>query len=216
MFDLTPAGRARCLVVWLLATGATTATVVWVAPDLRSVRSASDFDDLVVGVAAAALVGCVAWAWLVTGIVVLQALGGRPHEATRGVPRRLRVAVLVACGVALAGPAAAAQAHDGGRPDPRDVLAGLPPPERVAGAVPADREPTGRPVEVHVVRSGDTLWDIAAAGLGGRADPTRITERWQAIHAVNASVIGADPDLIRPGQRLRLPLEPTRQREEQR
>ncbi|WWQ63389.1 transglycosylase family protein [Streptomyces sp. Q6] len=47
----------------------------------------------------------------------------------------------------------------------------------------------------YVVRSGDTLGGIAAAhGV-----------RWKRLYAVNAAVIGGDPDLIRPGQRLLLP-----------
>ncbi|MFI6878171.1 transglycosylase family protein [Streptomyces sp. NPDC050400] len=46
----------------------------------------------------------------------------------------------------------------------------------------------------YVVRSGDTLGRIASAhGVG-----------WQRLYAVNKAVIGGDPDLIFPGQRLML------------
>lgn len=51
--------------------------------------------------------------------------------------------------------------------------------------------------ETHVVRLGDTLWDISAAKLG---DATR----WPEIHELNKNQI-KDPDLIFPGQVLKLP-----------
>jgi hypothetical protein len=207
MIDLTLASRARCLLVWLMATAGTVLTSAWAAPDLRAVPSAPSFDRLVVGVAAGALVACAAWAWLVTGIVVAQALGGRPRAAAPGVPRWLRTLVLLACGlVVVSGPAAqAADGGHGGRSDPREVLAGLPPPERVLGGVrpvPAGPEPADR---VHVVRPGDTLWDIAAADVGESSDDALTTAHWHRIHRLNRAVIGSDPDLIHPGQQLRMP-----------
>jgi len=50
--------------------------------------------------------------------------------------------------------------------------------------------------ETYVVKSGDTLSLIAGrqAVKGG----------WQALYQLNKGVIGADPNLIRPGQRLAL------------
>ncbi|PZR51539.1 hypothetical protein DNL40_15975 [Xylanimonas oleitrophica] len=56
-----------------------------------------------------------------------------------------------------------------------------------------------------VVLRGDTLWDIAARALGGTPTDAQIlaeTVRW---HDVNRDVIGADPDVILPGQVLRAP-----------
>jgi hypothetical protein len=159
-----------------------------------------------VGVAAGALAACAVWAWGFTTIVVAQALGGRPRASARGVPHWLRTLVLVACGLVVVS-GAAAQATDGGhggRADPREVLAGLPPPERVLGGL---RPVTGAPEpvdRVHVVRPGDTLWAIAAIDLES-ADDERITAHWHRIHRLNRAVVGADPDLIRPGQQLRLP-----------
>lgn len=50
---------------------------------------------------------------------------------------------------------------------------------------------------VHEVNRGDTLWGLAVRYL-------RDGPRWQEIYDLNASSI-ADPDLILPGQRLRLP-----------
>ncbi|MFJ9177537.1 transglycosylase family protein [Streptomyces sp. NPDC102360] len=46
----------------------------------------------------------------------------------------------------------------------------------------------------YVVRGGDTLGRIAAAHGA----------TWQRLYATNRAVIGGDPDLIMPGQRLRL------------
>ncbi|MGY0487442.1 LysM peptidoglycan-binding domain-containing protein [Streptomyces sp. WG-D5] len=46
----------------------------------------------------------------------------------------------------------------------------------------------------YVVRGGDTLGSIAAAH----------GTSWQRLYAVNKAVVGGDPDLIMPGQRLRL------------
>jgi hypothetical protein len=51
---------------------------------------------------------------------------------------------------------------------------------------------------LRTVVKGDTLWDIAQAEYG---DPTR----WPEIYAANTDVVGADPDLIFPGQVLRIP-----------
>jgi nucleoid-associated protein YgaU len=59
----------------------------------------------------------------------------------------------------------------------------------------------------YVVRSGDTLWGIAATVLG-TDDPRRIARYWPRIHRANRSVVGPNPDLIRPGQILDLPEEP--------
>jgi nucleoid-associated protein YgaU len=56
--------------------------------------------------------------------------------------------------------------------------------------------------EPHVVRRGDTLWDIAAARLGPGATPAQIAAAWPRWYAVNRHVIGPDPAVIVPGQRL--------------
>lgn len=58
----------------------------------------------------------------------------------------------------------------------------------------------------HRVQAGETLWSIAAETLDTR-DMRRIARYWPRIHKANRSVIGPNPDLIRPGQRLRLPSE---------
>jgi nucleoid-associated protein YgaU len=65
-------------------------------------------------------------------------------------------------------------------------------------------EPPSRDRAVVVV-PGDTLWDIAARELGGEPSNREIAERWPRWYASNRAVIGADPDLILPGQRLSPP-----------
>ena len=56
-----------------------------------------------------------------------------------------------------------------------------------------------------LVRPGDSLWSLAARDLPAGSPAALVTARWHAIYAANRSVIGPDPDLIVPGQRLRLP-----------
>ena len=76
--------------------------------------------------------------------------------------------------------------------------------------VPIDRlaapaRPGAMPEEHYVVRRGDTLWDIAARHLGPAATAAQIAGEWPRWYAANRQVIGADPDRIRPGQRLAPP-----------
>lgn len=53
-----------------------------------------------------------------------------------------------------------------------------------------------------VVRRGDSLWDIAARHLGDGADAAEVAAEWPRWYAANRHLVGADPDLLRPGQRL--------------
>ena len=159
-------------------------------------------DDALVATCLAALLGAVGWGWLQGLAAVAEAWRGAVRPAHAGVVRRL---VLAACGVALTSAlvAPAAYADPPSRPQPRgDVLSGLPLPERATGAA-------HRPQRSTVVRPGDTLWALAATGLPPSASAAAVTERWQRIYARNRPLIGPDPDLIRPGQILELPKEPS-------
>ena len=62
------------------------------------------------------------------------------------------------------------------------------------------REPV-RAGEVEV-RPGDSLWTIVARHLGPGATDLDIAAAWPSWYEANAGTIGADPDLIRPGQLL--------------
>lgn len=64
--------------------------------------------------------------------------------------------------------------------------------------------PGGSGAPIHVVEPGDSLWRIAAAELPGAEAPV-IAARVSEVHAENRSRIGADANLILPGQRLVLP-----------
>jgi hypothetical protein len=106
-------------------------------------------------------------------------------------------------------PSGHAAGHADGRAGDRAVdpvsavaaaLTGLPLPDRQRGT------PSERPAEHRVeVRPGDTLWAIAVRSLPAGADPGAVARRCRHIHQTNRAVIGDDPDLIRPGQRLRVP-----------
>jgi len=49
------------------------------------------------------------------------------------------------------------------------------------------------------------LWSIAARHLAPGASDAQVDAAWRAWYAANRPVIGADPDLILPGQLLHAP-----------
>lgn len=57
------------------------------------------------------------------------------------------------------------------------------------------------------VQPGDTLWALTA-DLLSTTDPVRLAQGWPALWAANRSVIGADPNLLYPGELLRVPFAP--------
>ncbi|MBT2522719.1 LysM peptidoglycan-binding domain-containing protein [Arthrobacter sp. ISL-28] len=56
-----------------------------------------------------------------------------------------------------------------------------------------------------VVRSGDSLWTIAAEALGPGASDVEIALEWPRWFEANRAAIGANPDVLLPGQILRSP-----------
>ncbi len=58
------------------------------------------------------------------------------------------------------------------------------------------------PAPVVVVAPGDCLWDIAADYLGDSPTDADVDRSWRRWYAANRDVVGAEPDLIHPGQRL--------------
>jgi nucleoid-associated protein YgaU len=63
--------------------------------------------------------------------------------------------------------------------------------------------PTG---DVYVVQAGDSLWSIAARLLGPGATSGRIAQEVNRLWDLNAVRIHSGrPELIQPGERLRLP-----------
>lgn len=225
----TRPSRARAAFVWSSVTAAAT-VALWTATPLvvpAAWDASASFADLLVRVSAAVLGVALLWLWVVTTVTVGQLLVGTAPSGA-GATRRL---VLLACGAALAAsvtqPAFAAEGTD--------VLEGLRLPERAVAAstgsppVPSPRVPSPpvpappvtsprtpaaeRPMQpagsrpssrLHVVRPGESLWSIAAATSPTVAD-VDVDVRWRSIWAANRDVVGEDPDLILPGQRLRIP-----------
>lgn len=56
-----------------------------------------------------------------------------------------------------------------------------------------------------MVQTGDSLWSIAAAHLPDGANTADIASEWPTWFDLNRDVIGANPDLILPGQELANP-----------
>ena len=199
----------RPLAVWAAVTAGAVTAAVAVPGAWRTARTAAShdrIDDLLVATCALALAGALAWLWAITTVTVAGLLAGRPRPSG-GATRRL---VLLACGAAVVAGTALPAAASGG--DGRDLLVGLTLPERAAA--PGERHrPSVRttPVattaapETYVVRDGDSLWSIA---LDHPGHATSVDQRWRAIWQANRDVVGDDPDLIIPGQALRLPANP--------
>lgn len=149
-------------------------------------------------------------------LLVAASLGAAPAAAEQVHP-----AVVVAPGVLPSGAPEQAGPAPGEEPVPVPVP-GWSPTAPVPGWTPTPNlpEPARRavaevglvsttvasaPVEEVVVRRGDTLWSIAARHLGEQATDQDVAEAWPRWYSTNRDVIGGDPDLIVPGQRLVVP-----------
>ena len=66
------------------------------------------------------------------------------------------------------------------------------------------RSPGSHATEV-TVRPGDSLWSLSSARLGPFASDVDIALDWPLIYQANRDIIGGNPNLLRPGQVLRLP-----------
>ena len=194
------------------------------AGDLRSPRAwvAEVGPDVAAGTLASALLWLVAL-WVACGLaaIAVSQLPGRLGRwgqavAARVTPAALRRVVVTAAGTSiLLSPAAAVAAPaTANPPPPNTAVSVLPPlgwpldPDPAVGAgqdspPPGARAPhTGDRV---TVRPGDSLWSIAAGRLGSRPSAARIQAEWPRWYAANRRVIGADPNLLRPGASLAAP-----------
>jgi hypothetical protein len=152
------------------------------------------FADLLTAAGAWALVGCALWSVLICLAAVLETVTAGRLRATRwvGCPPVLRRALLAGLGAALVATPVQAQTPD--RTTPPEPA--LPVPARPLGSGP-------RPAVV--VQPGDNLWRLAEVRLPGSARAPEIARRVELLHRANREVIGPDPDLILPGQRLVVP-----------
>lgn len=71
--------------------------------------------------------------------------------------------------------------------------------------VPSDSQGVASRQPDVVVRAGDSLWRIAEAHLSPAASRTQVAAAWPAWYAANRALVGADPNIIRPGQLLARP-----------
>lgn len=138
------------------------------------------------------------WVLLTVALSLVQA----PAPLVRAVtPRLLRRALFASAAGALAlTPVHADRAVAPSRP--AHDLTGLRLPDRPIASPPRT---VADPAAV-VVRPGDTLWAIAARHLPAGATDAEIVRACARWHAGNRDVIGADPNLIFPTQRLAPPL----------
>ncbi len=213
---------SRCVTVWAGVTAGTVALLAWLATTTTRPGGSDAVGWLTTGCAVVAA-GSVGWLWLLTTLLVSDALRGRPARRA-GVPDVVRRLVLACCGLTLAGggavlvtaPAQASgpAADHAARPAASEtLLVGLPLPDRTTSTTAWLAE-LGRHTATRgsgsgrrsvVVAPGDTLWAIAERSLPDSPDALETERRWRAIYRANRDVIGADPDLIVPGQRLVLP-----------
>jgi LysM repeat protein len=191
---------ARPYAVWLAVTSVAGAAA-WSVPvtwhDAARGAGPDRLSDVLVAGCATMLAVSLGWLWLVASVTVAELVTGSVLRGG-GATRRL---VLLACGAAVvATTALPAQASAG---DGAEVLVGLPLPERTAapaGTVAGTEPPTTS--DAYVVRADDSLWSIARAHPAPGAG---VEARWRSIWRHNRDVVGADPDLIHPGQVLHLP-----------
>jgi LysM repeat protein len=162
------------------------------------------FEELLVSGATWALALGAVWALVIVAAATLEvASSGRWAMTERvGCPPPVRRALLAGLGLVLAGSGAVVAGPVSAAPAPlgngtRAGL-GLPVPVRPTGSVPAARR---HRVEV---RPGDSLWRLSEqhATTASPQDVARLVDR---TYRANRAVIGPDPDLIHPGQELRVP-----------
>lgn len=67
-----------------------------------------------------------------------------------------------------------------------------------AGKVPTTKVAAKQPLRSHTVQPGESLWSIAEDLLGSG-------ERYPELVALNKKLVGAEPDLIQPGWKLKVP-----------
>jgi DNA-binding CsgD family transcriptional regulator len=85
------------------------------------------------------------------------------------------------------------------------VVLALSPAVAEAQGIAPTKDPQQKGTERIVVSPGDSLWSISSERLGPNATPQQIASGAERIYALNQNQIGADPNLIFPGQKLLVP-----------
>jgi hypothetical protein len=212
----------RALALGLLATAALLGLVLTLLPTL-DLDLDQPYPVFLPQCCAVVLLGCAGWMWLLTALVLGEAVstavrtGDAPVTSLprrrRGVPTAYRRLLVGACGLALSAggvapalatpgpvhvaphPAFTARAHLG------STTTGAASPHQDADAP----VPAAAASEQILVRPGDSLWRIAAQRLPREADDATITHTWRRLYTANRDVIGDDPDRLEPGQLLNRP-----------
>ncbi len=65
---------------------------------------------------------------------------------------------------------------------------------------PSRTQPAVKVKAEHTVKAGETLSDLALKYYG-----SAVKDKWMAIYEANKAVIGDNPNLIKPGQVLKIP-----------
>ncbi len=184
------------------------------APDLLR---GDDLTGALSGAVALALAAVSAWLLVAASAVVLaERTGAGARWARRIAPTWLAIALSTGA-LALAAPAQATPANLDGLPLPDRVAVAAAPtalptaPAQAPAAAPASTPPVATPAAAPatvVVQSGDCLWDLARQHAPAGASDAEVAELTAQWHSANLSVIGADPDVVRAGQVLTVPVTP--------
>jgi hypothetical protein len=148
-------------------------------------------------------------AWLVVSTAVPVTLQGLLVLSRRVQPLSRPIATVVAAillvGVVRSSPSVA----DVPPPIERVIIERQPAPTAVTVRSPVSRMVAlGGAGSAYTVVTGDTLWGIARDILsqsGLHPDGGEVSVAWKAIYQANTEVVGADPNLILPGQVLTIP-----------
>lgn len=178
---------------WVLA--ALAAASVWlIAPDLGATAEATigpDFPAALIAIASLLQLAVACW------VLVTISLGRSSSRLARAITPDLMRRALFA---GAAGALALTPVHAERVSSPaHHQLDGLRLPDRPITSVHSLAS------DVVVVKPGDTLWAIAARSLPPGATNSEIASASARWYAANRAVIGADPDLIHPQQRLTPP-----------
>lgn len=219
---------ATCVLAW---TGPRPGDLPHSSGELTRLIARGSVDETIAILAGLAAELCVLYLLLTTLLVGCSQLSGFTGRlagalADRLAPAFLRRSVEAALGVAVAtasvsAPGAPALAAGVAAPRPQPVSTAAAPAQTPAPRPPLpslDRPGSPRPApvpiltpgrvvvdDVVVVRRGDSLWRIAARHLGPNATDAQVAAAWPRWYAANRGVLGPDPDLLLPGQRLSPP-----------